>query len=160
MAVETVTTGTLVKDPEIHYAQSGTPITSLRIGATRRAKDKSTGRWNDDGAPLYVSAALFGDENTYLADVLEKGDRVTVTGTMTLREWHAGEKAGTDHDLRNCRLCGYVRRADRDGESRTRYQHGQHRQAAAHPLTAQADVGDCHFTLAYTHPTRTKISLV
>lgn len=145
MAVETVTTGTLVKDPEVHYAQSGTPITSLRIGATRRAKDKSTGRWNDDGAPLYVSAALFGDENTYLADVLKKGDRVAVTGTMTLREWHTGEKAGIDHDLRNCRLCGYVRRADRDGDTRQQPRAGQLGQAAANPLAAQADFGDCPF---------------
>lgn len=145
MAVETITTGILVKDPEVHYAQSGTPITSLRIGATRRAKDKTTGRWDDDGAPLYVSAALFGDENTYLADTLKKGDRVTVTGTMTLREWHAGQKAGIDHDLRNCRLCGYVRKADRDGDPRRRYRAGQLGQSAASPLTSQADFGDCPF---------------
>lgn len=145
MAVETVTAGTLVKDPEVHYAQSGTPITSLRIGATRRAKDKSTGRWDDDGAPLYVSAALFGDEHTYLADVLEKGDRVTVTGTMVLREWHAGEKAGIDHALRNCRLCGYVRRADRDGETQGRRQSGQLGRAATSPPTGQTNFGDCPF---------------
>ena len=145
MAVETVTTGTLVKDPEIHRSQSGTPIISLRIGATRRAKDKSTGRWDDDGAPLYVSAALFGDENTYLADVLKKGDRVAVTGTMVLREWHAGGKAGIDHDLRCCRLCGYVRKADRAGETRGQYQAGQLGQAAANPLTGQAGLDDYPF---------------
>lgn len=145
MAVETVTTGTLVKDPEVHYTQSGTPITSFRIGATRRAKDKSTGRWDDDGAPLYVSAVLFGDEHTYLADVLKKGDRVSITGTMTIREWHAGEKAGIGHDLRNCRLCGYVRKADQIGETRKPYQPGQLGQAAANPLTGQTDFGDCPF---------------
>lgn len=145
MAVETVTTGTLVKDPEVHYAQSGTPVTSLRIGATRRAKDKSTGRWDDDGAPLYVSAALFGDEHTYLAGVLKKGDRVAVAGTMILREWHAGEKAGIDHDLRNCRLYGYVRKADRDGGTQGQYQPGQLGQGAANPLTGQANSGACPF---------------
>lgn len=146
MAVDTVTTGTLVKDPEVHYAQSGNPIISLRIGATRRAKDKSTGRWSDDGAPLYVSAALFGEENTYLADTLKKGDRVTIAGTMTLREWHTGEKEGIDHDLRNCRLYGYVRKADRDGDTRQgQHQPGQLGRAAANPLTGQADFGDCPF---------------
>ena len=145
MAVETTTTGTLVKDPEVHYAQSGTPITALRLGATRRAKDRSTGEWGDDGSPLYVSAALFGDEHTYLADVLKKGDRVTVTGTMVLREWRAGEKVGIDHDLRNCRLCGYVRKADRGGETRGQYQPGQFGQAAANPLAGQADFGNIPF---------------
>ena len=145
MAVETVTTGTLVRDPEVHYAQSGTPITSLRIGATRRAKDKLTGRWDDDGAPLYISAALFGDEHTYLAAVLKQGDRVAVTGTLVLREWHAGEKGGIDHDLRNCRLCGYVRRADRDGETQGQCRPGQLGQAAANPLAGQAISGDCPF---------------
>lgn len=145
MAVETVTTGTLVRDLEVHYAQSGTPIVSLRIGATRRAKDKFTGRWDDDGAPLYVSAAMFGEENTYLADILKKGDRVAVTGTMILREWHAGEKEGIDHELRNCRLCGYIRKTDRDGNTRPQYQSGQLGQAAANPLTGQADVGGCPF---------------
>lgn len=145
MAVETVTTGTLVKDPEIHYTQSGIVITSLRIGATRRAKDKSTGRWNDDGAPLYVSASLFGEENRYVADVLKKGDRVAVTGTMTLREWHTGEREGIDHDLRNCRLCGYIRKADRDGGGLEQYQAGQLGQAAANPLTGQAGFDGCPF---------------
>nr|DAE80469.1 MAG TPA: Single strand binding protein [Caudoviricetes sp.] len=145
MAVETVTTGTLVKDPEVHYAHSGTPITSLRIGATRRAKDKSTGRWGDDGAPLYVSAALFGEENTYIADTLKKGDRVTITGTMVIRQWHAGEKEGIDHDLRNCRLCGYIRKADRDGDARSQYQPGQLGQAAADPLIGPSDFDSCPF---------------
>ena len=145
MAVDTVTTGTLVKDPEIHYARSGAPITSLRIGATRRAKDKSTGEWSDDGAPLYVSAVLFGEENTYLADILRKGDRVTVTGTMALREWRTEERGGIDHDLRNCRLCGYIRKADRDGGARGQYQAGQLGQAAASPLTEAADFGGYPF---------------
>lgn len=140
MAVETVTTGTLVKDPELRYSQAGTAIISFRIGATRRTKDKSTGRWDDDGAPLYVSATLFGDEHTYLADVLRKGDRVAVTGTMILREWHAREKAGIDHDLRNCRLCGYVRKADRDSKAGGQYQPGQLGQAATNPLAGQADL--------------------
>lgn len=145
MAVETITTGTLVKDPEVHYGQSGTPLVSLRIGATRRTKDKSANRWSDDGAPLYVSAALFGEENTYLADTLKKGDRVTLTGTMTLREWRTEGKAGIDHDLRNCRLCGYVRKADRDGDGRQQYQPGRLGRAAADPRTGQADFGALPF---------------
>lgn len=145
MAVETVTTGTLVKDPELRYTQSGIAIVSLRIGATRRMKDKSTGRWSDDGAPLYVSASLFGEENTHLADILRKGDRVAVTGTMTLREWHAGKKEGIDHDLRNCRLCGYIRKADRDEAGQGQYQPGQLGRTAANPLTGQADFSDCPF---------------
>lgn len=145
MAVETVTSGTLVKDPEVNYAQSGTPITSLRIGATRRARDRSTGEWSNDGASLYVSAALFGEENTYLADILKKGDRVTVTGTMTLREWRAGGKEGIDHDLRNCRLCGYIRKADRDGGSRSQPQPGQLGQAAAARLSGQSNFSDLPF---------------
>lgn len=145
MAVETVTTGTLVRDPEVHYAQSGTPVTSFRIGATRRTKDKNTGRWDDDGAPLYVSAALFGDENTYLASVLKKGDRVTITGVMILREWHAEEKGGIDYTLRNCRLCGYIRKADRDGETQSNYQPGQLGQAAANPSAGQVDFGAIPF---------------
>ena len=57
----------------------------------------------------------------------------------------SGEKAGIDHDLRNCRLCGYVRRADRDGETRGQYQPDQLGQAAANPLTGRPDFGDCPF---------------
>lgn len=145
MAVETVTTGTLVKDPAVHYTRTGAPIISFRLGATRRAKDKSTDRWEDDGAPLYVSAALFGEENVYLADVLRKGDRVTITGTMTLRDWRTEEKAGIDHDLRNCRLCGYVRKADRDGETRSQYQPGQLGQAATNSPAGQTNLEDFPF---------------
>lgn len=110
-AIITVT-GNLVQPPEVKYLQSGKPVTELRFGATRRRNNN--GAWEDDGAPLFLSASLFGDKDTWLADALNKGDTVSLTGDLIRRTYKRQD--GTDGEaleIRFPRLLGYVRKADR-----------------------------------------------
>jgi len=115
MAAEITVTGTLTRDPEIKYAQSGTAMLRLSLAATRRTQNRDTKQWEDDGDPLYVDVTFFGDRENYLGDVLHKGDRVSVTGVLVRRDWESGTKSGVALEVRFPKLLGYVKKADQVG---------------------------------------------
>lgn len=115
MAADITVTGTLTKDPEIRYAQSGTPMLKLALAATRRTQNRDTKQWEDDGDPLYIDVTFFGDRENYLGDTLGKGDQVSVTGALVRRNWESGSKSGVSLEVRFPRLLGYVKKADKAG---------------------------------------------
>lgn len=115
MAAEITVTGTLTRDPEIKYAQSGTPMLKLAIAATRRTQNRDTKQWEDDGDPLYIDVTFFGDRENYLGDTLHKGDQVSVTGALVRRNWESGNKSGVALEVRFPRLLGYIRKSDKAG---------------------------------------------
>lgn len=115
MAAEVIVTGTLTKDPEIKYAQSGTPMLKLPLAATRRTQNRDTKQWEDDGDPLYIDVTFFGDRENYLGDILHKGDQVSVTGALVRRSWKSGSKSGVSLEVRFPKLLGYLKKADRIG---------------------------------------------
>ena len=115
MAAEITVTGTLTRDPEIKYAQSGTPMLKLAVAATRRQQNRDTKQWEDDGDPLYIDVTFFGDRESYLGDIIHKGDQVSVTGALVRRNWESGSKSGVALEVRFPRLLGYVKKADKAG---------------------------------------------
>lgn len=86
MACDITVQENLGQDPEVKFTQSGKQVTELRIAATAARKDQN-GQWTDDGDPLWVTAAFWGEQHGYLADTLKKGDKVTVTGLPIQRGW-------------------------------------------------------------------------
>lgn len=86
MAVETITTGNLVADAEVRFTPNGKQVTELRIGATYSRKDKQTGQWQDEGEPVFITAAFWGDGHEHLHN-LKKGARVTVSGPLKVRTY-------------------------------------------------------------------------
>lgn len=115
MAAEITVTGTLTRDPEIKYAQSGTAMLKLALAATRRTQNRDTKQWEDDGAPLYIDVTFFGDRENYLGDVLHKGDQVSVQGALVRRDWKSGAKSGVALEVRFPKLLGYIKKADKAG---------------------------------------------
>lgn len=115
MAAEITVTGTLTRDPEIKYAQSGTAMLKLALAATRRQQNRDTKQWEDDGDPLYIDVTFFGDRESYLGDILHKGDQVSVTGALVRRNWESGDKSGVALEVRFPRLLGYIKKADKAG---------------------------------------------
>lgn len=115
MTAEITVTGTLTKDPEIKYAQSGTAMLKLALAATRRQQNRDTKQWEDDGDPLYIDVTFFGDRENYLGDILHKGDQVSVTGALVRRNWESGSKSGVALEVRFPKLLGYVKKADKAG---------------------------------------------
>lgn len=115
MTAEITVTGTLTRDPELKYAKSGTPMLKLALAATRRRQNRDTKQWEDDGDPLYIDATFFGDRESYLGDILHKGDTVSVAGTLIRRNWESGDKSGVALDVGFPRLLGYVKKSDKAG---------------------------------------------
>lgn len=115
MAAEITVTGTLTRDPEIKYAQSGTAMLKLALAATRRTQNRDTKQWEDDGDPLYIDVTFFGDRENYLGDILHKGDQVSVSGALVRRNWEAGAKSGVALEVRFPKLLGYIKKADKAG---------------------------------------------
>lgn len=115
MAAEITVTGTLTRDPEIKYAQAGTPMLKLAVAATRRQQNRDTKQWEDDGDPLYIDVTFFGDRESYLGDILHKGDQVSVAGALVRRNWESGSKSGVALEVRFPKLLGYIKKADKAG---------------------------------------------
>lgn len=86
MSAEIIATGNLGSDPETRFTQSGKQVTELRIACTAYRKNQA-GQWEDEGDPLWVTAAFWGPEHEYLAQTLRKGDKVTVSGVLIQRGW-------------------------------------------------------------------------
>lgn len=118
MTATVTVTGNLVRAPEVKYLQSGKPVTEMRVGATRRRNKRGT--WEDDGAPLFLSFGLFGEEDTWLADTLTKGDTVTVAGDLVCRTYTRQDGAeGESLEVRFPRLLGYIRKSDKQAAGPT-----------------------------------------
>lgn len=94
MAIEATITGNLGADPDVRWTRGGQQVTDLRICATprrqRRSQDgKPTGEWEDAGAPVWVRASLWGERYSWIAETCQKGDTVSVAGTLALNVFTA-----------------------------------------------------------------------
>ena len=76
-----------IAEPVLRWTQGGHPVLTLSIAATPRRKDRQTGEWTDDGAPLWINATLWDAEAEASAELLRKGDPVIATGTLALETY-------------------------------------------------------------------------
>lgn len=81
--------GTLGKDPEVRFAASGTPVCTLRVACTEKAKNKA-GEWEDHTEWLNVVA--FGKTAENAGQYLAKGRQVYAEGRLRTREWEDKDK--------------------------------------------------------------------
>jgi len=121
MSAEITVTGNLTRDPETAKTKSGELIVRLGIAATRRQFDKKTGEWTDDGSPLYLASSFFGNSYEYITDLVSKGDQVTITGTLVLREWESKNGSGQSLEIRFPKFLGYMKKGDRTPQNNRRY---------------------------------------
>lgn len=123
MSAEITVTGNLTRDPEPAKTKSSELIVRLGIAATRRQFDKKANEWVDDGAPLYLNASFFGDSYEYIMGLVGKGDQVTISGTLVLREWESKKGPGQSLEIRFPKFLGYMKKGDRAPQSNRRYRH-------------------------------------
>ena len=88
MAGETVITvvGNLVDDPELRFTPSGAAVANFRIASTARTFDKQTNEWKD-GDPLFIRCDAWRQMAENVAESLQKGQRVVVTGSLRVRNF-------------------------------------------------------------------------
>ena len=85
MSANVTVTGNIA-EPRVKTTQSGKTVCELSIAGTHSQKNKQTGQWEDTGAPLWLRAAFWDDEAQALG-ALPKGARVSVSGTLTIRQY-------------------------------------------------------------------------
>jgi len=95
MAGETVITvvGNLTADPELRFTPSGAAVASFTVASTPRSFDKNTNEWKD-GDALFLRCSIWRQAAENVAESLQRGMRVVVTGRLKQRsfETREGEK--------------------------------------------------------------------
>jgi single-strand DNA-binding protein len=70
--------GTLTRDAEVKYLPNGDPIANFSIADNQGGRDKTA---------IFWSCGLYGKRAESLSQYLTKGQAVTVTGSVSEREW-------------------------------------------------------------------------
>ena len=86
-------TGNLVDEPELRFTPAGQPVARFRVASTPRFLDKTANEWKD-GDSLLLTCNVWRQAAEHVAESLQKGMRVIVTGRLRQRshETKAGEK--------------------------------------------------------------------
>jgi len=82
--------GNLVADPELRFTASGQPVATFRIASTPRFLDKATNEWKD-GDSLFLSCNVWRQAAENVAESLQRGMRVIVTGRLKQRNYETKE---------------------------------------------------------------------
>lgn len=91
-------TGLVATTPRHIVTQDGLPITSFRLASSERRFDKSTNQWID-GETNWYTISSFRTLAINASASISKGDRVTVTGKLRVRDWDNGDRAGTSVEI-------------------------------------------------------------
>ena len=83
--------GNLTRDPEVRFAQSGTPIVKFGLAVNRRFQD-ADGNWQDE--PTFVDITMFGKRGEAFARFHGKGKPAFVEGHLRLDTWEDKQGGG------------------------------------------------------------------
>lgn len=92
MAGDTTITviGNLTDDPELRFTPSGAAVAKFRVASTPRFMDKASGEWKD-GEPLFLPCTVWRQAAEHVAESLQRGARVIVSGRLRQRSYETRE---------------------------------------------------------------------
>jgi single-strand DNA-binding protein len=82
--------GNLVADPELRFTSTGQPVATFRIASTPRVMDRATNEWKD-GDSLFLTCNVWRQAAENVAESLQRGMRVIVTGRLKQRNYETKE---------------------------------------------------------------------
>ena len=82
--------GNLVADPELRFTPAGQPVATFRIASTPRVMDRQTNEWKD-GDSLFLTCNVWRQAAENVAESLQRGMRVIVTGRLKQRNYETKE---------------------------------------------------------------------
>ncbi len=82
--------GNLVDDPQLRYTSTGQAVASFRMASTPRFLDKNTNEWKD-GDALFMSCSVWRQAAENVAESLQRGMRVIVSGRLRQRSYETKE---------------------------------------------------------------------
>lgn len=97
-----------ISDPDLKFGQDGKARLNLRINATHRRQNRQTQQWEDHGAQLWYGATLWERDAERWAELLHKGDQVSIRGVHVKREYQTRDGGqGVADDIANARMLGF-----------------------------------------------------
>ena len=82
--------GNLVNDPELRYTPTGQAVATFRVASTPRFMDNATNEWKD-GDSLFLSCNVWRQAAENVAESLQRGMRVIVSGRLRQRSYETKE---------------------------------------------------------------------
>ena len=82
--------GNLVDDPELRFTPAGQPVARFRVASTPRFRDNASGEWKD-GDSLFLSCNVWRQAAENVAESLQRGMRVIVSGRLRQRSYETKE---------------------------------------------------------------------
>jgi single-strand DNA-binding protein len=82
--------GNLTADPELRFIPSGAAVTNFTVASTPRFWDKQTNDWKD-GEALFLRCNAWRQTAENVAETLQRGMRVIVTGRLKQRSFETKE---------------------------------------------------------------------
>jgi single-strand DNA-binding protein len=80
--------GNLVDDPELRFTPSGVAMAKVRMAVNRRWRGQD-GEWQEDTS--FFTGTVWREQAEQIAESLQKGARVIVTGRLEQRSWETQE---------------------------------------------------------------------
>ncbi|GAA6525614.1 single-stranded DNA-binding protein [Intrasporangium sp. DVR] len=92
MAGDTVITiiGNLTADPELRFTPSGAAVANFTVASTPRMFDRQSNEWKD-GETLFMRCSVWRDAAENVAESLQRGTRVIVSGRLKSRSYETKE---------------------------------------------------------------------
>ena len=92
MAGETQITviGNLTADPELRFTPSGAAVANFTVASTPRQFDRQSNEWKD-GETLFMRCSVWREAAENVAESLQRGARVIVSGRLVSRSWEDKE---------------------------------------------------------------------
>lgn len=82
--------GNIVDDPSLRFTPTGQAVANFRVASTPRFLDKQTNEWKD-GDSLFLSCTVWRQAAENVAESLQRGMRVIVTGRLKQRSYDTRE---------------------------------------------------------------------
>src|SRR3954454_20008185 len=82
--------GNLTDDPELRFTPSGAAVANFTVASTPRFLDKQTNEWKD-GDALFMRCNIWRQAAADVAEALQRGMRVIVTGRLRQRSYETKE---------------------------------------------------------------------
>jgi single-strand DNA-binding protein len=92
MAGDTTITiiGNLTNDPELRFTPSGAAVANFTVASTPRTFDRQANDWKD-GETLFMRCSVWRDAAENVAESLQRGTRVLVSGRLKSRSYETKE---------------------------------------------------------------------
>ena len=90
--------GLVATTPRHLVTQDGLPITSFRLASSQRRFNKEQNKWIDGETNWYTITA-FRQLAINVSQSVNKGDRISVSGRLRVRDWDNGDRAGTSVEI-------------------------------------------------------------